>query len=292
MDNLINKPSTPTTQRTQTVIDEPKKRIEGKKKNKDLLIKAEQIYIDKESDVLRKFMCEKILEKLKVLIKEKSTMMNESEKNEFVNTKISRKQTDITAKRDEIKKSPIEGILISRYVIDFGHIIVGSSKKKQFKLCNTGQMPISFNLDVKQMKLNQFSIEPNRIKNLPPGESASFNITMATTKKDTFGTRKNIIPFEIKGGATYDLELKANITRPDMIISTDYIDFESTYVSNTKSSIIRLENNKEVNCEWQYVQKQSVDARVKDHLRFNVVPSSGTLTPGQKFLVSVNFTPT
>jgi len=88
------------------------------------------------------------------------------------------------------------------------------------------------------------------------------------------------------------LELKANLTRPDMSFSTDSIDFATTYVTNIKSSLIRIENIKEVNCKWQFIPKTSVDARVKDHLRFNVVPACGSLTPGQKALIKVNFIPT
>jgi len=52
------------------------------------------------------------------------------------------------------------------------------------------------------MKLNSFNIEPEKVKNLPPGESINFNVVMTTTKKDSFGLRRNVIPIEVKGGAT------------------------------------------------------------------------------------------
>jgi len=95
-------------------------------------------------------MCGKILDKLTLLREEKiNIIIKEEELNLTKPTKKSGKQTDIVVKRDENLKSPIEGILVSRYVIDFGHLVVGSSKKKPFKLCNTGQTPITFNLDKK-----------------------------------------------------------------------------------------------------------------------------------------------
>jgi hypothetical protein len=43
----------------------------------------------------------------------------------------------------------LENINIANYICDFGNMVVGSSKKKYFRLTNVGKIPISFQLDKK-----------------------------------------------------------------------------------------------------------------------------------------------
>lgn len=64
---------------------------------------------------------------------------------------------------------------------------------------------------------------------------------------------------------------------------------------NTRKTIkVRLENHKEVPCDWQYFFKADVSASKEGKEageRFQVFPVSGTLQPGQKQTVDVMFTP-
>mmetsp|Transcript_8825 Transcript_8825/g.8176 ORF Transcript_8825/g.8176 Transcript_8825/m.8176 type:complete len:154 (+) Transcript_8825:1460-1921(+) len=43
----------------------------------------------------------------------------------------------------------LENINIATYVCDFGNVVVGSTKKKSFRLTNVGKIPVTFNFDKK-----------------------------------------------------------------------------------------------------------------------------------------------
>lgn len=41
----------------------------------------------------------------------------------------------------------LENINIANYICDFGNVVVGSTKKKSFRLTNIGKIPVTFNFD-------------------------------------------------------------------------------------------------------------------------------------------------
>jgi hypothetical protein len=43
----------------------------------------------------------------------------------------------------------LESISIATYICDFGNVVVGSTKKKSFRLTNVGKLPVTFNFDKK-----------------------------------------------------------------------------------------------------------------------------------------------
>ena len=73
-------------------------------------------------------------------------------------------------------------------------------------------------------------------------------------------------------------------------MSTDNLDFGKVCVNTRKTVKIRFENNKEVPCDWWYYYKQDAAAKESGE-RFQVLPQSGTLLPGQKQTVDVMFIP-
>jgi len=57
----------------------------------------------------------------------------------------------------------IENINIATYVCDFGHVVVGSTKKKTFRMTNVGKIPITFAFDKKILTSAGISIEPDKV---------------------------------------------------------------------------------------------------------------------------------
>lgn len=43
----------------------------------------------------------------------------------------------------------LENIVIANYTCDFGNVVVGSTKRKTFRLTNVGKLPVTFNFDKK-----------------------------------------------------------------------------------------------------------------------------------------------
>jgi hypothetical protein len=60
---------------------------------------------------------------------------------------------------------------------------------------------------MKMLKANGFSIQPEKVNKLPPGESIVMTITYTTKKNQKFGNTRTVVPFDIKSGPRYCLDL-------------------------------------------------------------------------------------
>lgn len=56
----------------------------------------------------------------------------------------------------------LENISLSTYVCDFGNVVVGSTKKKSFRLTNIGRLPVTFNFDKKVLNQAGIAIDPDK----------------------------------------------------------------------------------------------------------------------------------
>ena len=82
--------------------------------------------------------------------------------------------------------------------------------------------------------------------------------------------------------------LKANVTVPDVTVSCDNLDFGRVVVGQGKVIATQLWNTSPVVSEWSF-KKPLTNA--KDLSFFKFSPSSGTLQPGERVNVAVEFTP-
>lgn len=161
--------------------------------------------------------------------------------------------------------------------------MVGATKKKSFRFTNVGKLPITFAFDKKILGNYGIAIEPDKVQKLPPNSSVLFNVVYVTRKNAKYGKVKSIVPIDIKYGPSYSIEFVANLTIPELTMSTENLDFGKVCVHTRKTIKVRFENNKEVPCDWQYFYKPDVSAS-KDAKeageRFTVHPLNGTLLPG------------
>eukprot|EP00966_Prymnesium_polylepis_P069267 1609702-Prymnesium_polylepis.1 len=57
---------------------------------------------------------------------------------------------------------PPPSFFVSKYVLDFGNVVKGASKKKSFKLKNTGWSAVSLQIDKNALLAAGFRIEPDK----------------------------------------------------------------------------------------------------------------------------------
>lgn len=177
----------------------------------------------------------------------------------------------------------MESISIAAYVCDFGNVVVGSTKRKSFRLTNVGRLPVTFNLDKKLLAQAGITIEPDKVQKLMPNASAAFSVVYATRKTAKFGKQRSVVPVDVKGGPSYAIEFCANLTIPELAMSSENLDFGKVCVQTRKTVKIRFENQKEVPCDWHYFYKPDISSAAtaaKEGERFQVLPQSGTLLPG------------
>lgn len=187
----------------------------------------------------------------------------------------------------------IESIHIATYVCDFGNVVVGRTAKKQFLLTNVGKLPVSFNFDKSKLTEAGISIDPEKVPKIAPNSSQRFDVQYTTRKTTTkFGPTTHTINVDVKGGPQYKIQFIANLTIPELSISDAELDFGKVCVGTRKTVKIRLENLKEVPCDWWYYYKPDVSAPRDAGERFTVSPQSKLLQPGQRQTVDIMFFPT
>jgi len=197
----------------------------------------------------------------------------------------------------------LNNINITTYTCDFGNIIVGKSVQKSFRLTNCGKIAINFNFDKKLLNQAGIIIEPDKAMKVMPNQSVLFKVVMQTRKNSRFGRTRFFVPVDIKNGPQYTIDFTANLTIPELHMSKEDLDFEKVVVNTRKTVKIRLENKKDVTCEWFFHSKSentmgmtssssTSGGRQKEEIeKFQVWPHSGTLQPGQRQSVDVMFTP-
>ena len=77
---------------------------------------------------------------------------------------------------EEKEQMNIDHLSVAHFVCDFGNMVVGSSKKKAFKLFNVGKQPVTFNFDKKALQTAGLIIEPDRANKLMPNCGMHFNV--------------------------------------------------------------------------------------------------------------------
>ena len=160
-------------------------------------------------------------------------------------------------------------------------MVINSLKKKVIKVTNTGQLPADISFDEKAYKLAGFQITPPKVSKIPPDGQQTFTITYQAKKNSKFGQQMTIVPMEIKNGPRYNLELRANITIPEITIenlNSDLIDFQNVIIGQRKTIFMRFINNKEITCEWSLntrIELVGVDKGAEN--RFSISPNNGII---------------
>lgn len=147
----------------------------------------------------------------------------------------------------------LENIQICTYVCDFGNVIISGSKKRSFRLTNVGKIPINFSFDKKLLGQAGISVDQDKGVKIMPNTSQLFTVVFTSRKQQKFGRTHFLIPIDIKNGPTYMIDFMANLTQPELNISTDNLDFEKVLINTRKTVKLRIENLKEVACEWWFV---------------------------------------
>ena len=179
---------------------------------------------------------------------------------------------------------------IATYVCDFGNVIVQKTAKRSFRLTNCGKRKLSFNFEKKILNAAGITIEPDKVQHIMPNTSCFFNVIL-TTRQRKFGKHQFNVPIDVKDGPNYTIQFVYNLTIPELTLSQEVLDFDRVCVNTRKTMKIRIENNKEVPCDWYFTQKVEPSSTVgtfnkekkeKEGERFQVWPHVGTLQPGQR----------
>jgi len=196
------------------------------------------------------------------------------------------------------EKRLIEKVVVGTYTLDFGNVVAGTKVSRTFKVYNVGKMPFNLLFDQKIIKLAGFTLSCDKMARFGCKDNNCITQTVTyTTKKDSKpGRSKYILPIEMQNGPKYIIEIMANVTVPDVKVSSNDIDFGPVICGLKKTIYVRFENQKEVNCIWTLNTKEdrlaSHERDKKGHEpRFHMTPTSGVLPKYTKGTMEISFIP-
>ncbi|XP_065519864.1 hydrocephalus-inducing protein-like, partial [Lathamus discolor] len=198
---------------------------------------------------------------------------------------------------------------LPEYVLDLGYVIPGDIHTHMVKLTNTGHFPASFKADGYVLYNTGFSVCLDLVKRLPCCETKTFEVCFDPQSANVpLGKVDVLLPIKVRGGPTFQVRLRAIVAEPSLCLSRDRLEFSSVQCGQWQEETIQLHNTSQVPCKWSMSMNEAVKevdkhlpASEHDKLReemrpapcgFEVLPSAGTLAPGQQCHVQVRFSPT
>ena len=196
--------------------------------------------------------------------------------------------------------------MLPDYLLDFGHVILGTVKTHVVRAANMGKILASFEIERQNFSKTGFLIDLEKVKNLPNEESVEFVITFDPRGANLgLGLTEHTIPLSIANGPIVNIRLKANVTMPDLQITSDVVEFGDVKCGECKIITVQIHNHKEVRCDWNasYLprkeekfmpmhlkrkKKADIDGASNKPKTFEIMPPNGILMPGHKVLQNKN----
>ncbi|XP_073328914.1 hydrocephalus-inducing protein homolog [Pagrus major] len=200
-------------------------------------------------------------------------------------------------------------LLLPEYVLDFGYVIPGQVLSHTVNVTNTGSVAVSFHANLKPLVGTGFSTEFERVKNLPCGETQTFTVNLEPQGANLkMGDTSVIMPIQVTHGPTVQVRMCAVLTVPAVTVSTDTLLFDNVQCGMCQMKTIQLINHESVPCCWSIAEVvkpfKKVDKFLPLHQRkkilqelrpppvvFEMTPSSGMLSPGERVHVQIKFSP-
>ncbi|XP_030060864.1 hydrocephalus-inducing protein homolog [Microcaecilia unicolor] len=195
------------------------------------------------------------------------------------------------------------------YLLDFGYVILGHVRTHIIKITNTGHLPVSFYIDRKTLTNTGFSMELDRVKNLPYCETETFEVKFDPQSANLPLEDVQIaVPIQVVGGPIFPICLRASVTMPTLTISCDKLDFSCVQCGQCKMKSLQLHNVLHVACEWSINPPETIknvaslnllhhrSRKRRQNMKpktqvFEMMPYAGVLLPGQRINVQVKFMP-
>ena len=190
----------------------------------------------------------------------------------------------------------MEELELSTYKIDMGTIIAGTKASKSITLKNIGHTSISYSINLHLLNIPGLSITNDKVMKLNFGKNnntSTMTFNLSTKKTTTAGVKNYMIPIKVKDGGKYFVQIIANINVPELKLSSNLVNFSKILIGTCKTMTIRLENEKNISCEYYitHIKKNSKKKKNTKPNCFILNKMNGFLKPFSKSNLEIKFVP-
>lgn len=186
----------------------------------------------------------------------------------------------------------LDEIHMGTYVLDLGTIVAGSKASKSITVQNIGTSLLNFDIDLRSFKTMGLAFSITKANRQAPGSEVVITVTLQTKKTSKSGKTFFVVPISAADGCKYALEVLANINVPELVLSEPSLEFGNVLVGQAKKMYLRVENQKQVACEWsvQHLSGKYVNKK-KQLPRIQMMTTEGVLEPYKTKTIEFLFEP-
>lgn len=201
-------------------------------------------------------------------------------------------------RRDAPNSGIFNGLILSRFVIDVGDIILGVEEVYKIKCKNIIPNPISFDIRQNSITDTGFFIQNSTFQNVPAGEEFELELEFSTSKRttDCLGSVSYDILVVMNVDFAYVISIKANISMPSLVFSKSHFDFGNVIVGQTMIVTLQVQNMNSVPCEFKLGDAQCLNVLQRNLAHhnpapFTASPTFGVLPPTSFMNIEIAFSP-
>jgi len=188
------------------------------------------------------------------------------------------------------QKEIFNGYISSKFVVDFGNIILGQSKRKVFKFTSMTPFPISLELDTHSLDGTGFYARTVDNEELQYEQTISIEFGFESNQRtlESIGDQLYEILILLSDDLAYSVSINSSIEMPSLILSKQSFDFEPTIVGQKRIYTLQLQNMNPISCEYSFGSAVTAGSSIKNRLPstyndvFVAMPSNGVL-PASSF---------
>lgn len=88
---------------------------------------------------------------------------------------------------------------LSDYVMDFGYVVYGTVVSQISRLTNVSRIPVSLVSEKRDLSATGFSLELDKVKDIPEGESVDFHVSFDPKSAElSLGPVETIVPIKVR----------------------------------------------------------------------------------------------
>ncbi|XP_068025657.1 hydrocephalus-inducing protein homolog [Melanerpes formicivorus] len=161
---------------------------------------------------------------------------------------------------------------LPEYILDFGCVGLGGIHRRSVKVTSLGHFPVSFQVPGQLLCGTGFSVELERVEQLPCSQSRSFTVCLEPqSARLPLGQAALLLPIQVTGGPTVRLLLRARGVVPSLCLSRARLEFSPLQCGQCQEETTRLYNQLPVPCQWflsreEPAQKKLYRSTLKIHI--------------------------